>query len=317
MRKIGGELEVKKLPYSLYFTDSGRSSLRLFIRSGNQNRKFLLPNFFCSVIENVLKEEGICYEFYEVNNDLSINQNSILKKEYDVLYLINYFAKQSSLEFIVEDAIVIEDNVFLEDFTNTQGYKQWFSFNSYRKISALSDGSMIKTNITLDANLIENREAPFVEIKEDAKVLKYLFLETAKASLEEEYLQKFAEAEQFLDTQKKIYRISNTSIYRLQKEELIQKRVLLQERFLKVYETFKEYAIVFNAEVYTFAPLLLKNRDVVREKLRQRGIFLAVHWPKSTQNNPLYDTIISIPLFLHYDETTFNFMLKEVKEGLL
>ena len=53
MRLIGGELEAKNIKDNVYFTDSGRSSLRLFIRSGYQSKKFLIPNYFCEVIENI------------------------------------------------------------------------------------------------------------------------------------------------------------------------------------------------------------------------------------------------------------------------
>jgi hypothetical protein len=45
MRPIGGEIEFKLPEDSIYYTDSGRSSLRVFIRN-HKNLKYLIPNFF-------------------------------------------------------------------------------------------------------------------------------------------------------------------------------------------------------------------------------------------------------------------------------
>ena len=96
-RLIGGEMEIKQNNEHYYFTDSGRSSLKLFIRSGNNNKTYLIPNFLCSVIEKTLIDEKVSFSFYHINQDLSIDFSSIQSKEFDVLYVIHYFGRKISV----------------------------------------------------------------------------------------------------------------------------------------------------------------------------------------------------------------------------
>ena len=174
MRPIGGELEQKELNYNIYYTDSGRSSLRLFIKN-NKDKKFLLPNFLCEIIEKILISENIEYEYYDILPDLEIDIKSIQSKEFDVLYLINYFGQKHKKIEDYSSKIIIEDNVFCIDFENTYSYPYWYSFNSFRKITSLSDGSLIKTNLDINDEFIKREEAPFVQNKIEAKRLKKIY----------------------------------------------------------------------------------------------------------------------------------------------
>ena len=67
----------------------------------------------------------------------------------------------------LDDKIVVEDNVFLYDFSNINNYKNWFAFNSFRKITTVSDGSLIKTNLKnfYSTPYILQNEANFVQLK--------------------------------------------------------------------------------------------------------------------------------------------------------
>ena len=156
MKPIGGEIAFKEENYQSFFTDSGRSSLRLFFRSFDyKNKKVLLPNFFCDIIEQILKEESIAYEFYNVNSNFSINSDEINNKQFDILYVINYFGSITELENInLTHKILLEDNVFSINFSNNHKAKKWYAFNSFRKITSLTDGSLIKTNLPInDSNI--------------------------------------------------------------------------------------------------------------------------------------------------------------------
>ena len=209
MKIIGGEYALEKEKYNSYFTDSGRSSLRLFLRNFPK-KKLLIPDFNCKVVLDLLNEENTEYEFYHIYENFEIDINSINKKRFDVLYIINYFGKNpSSLSKInvLNDVIILEDNVFYLNFSNSQNFKKWYGFNSFRKISELSDGSIVKTNLQIE-NLIKNEEATFVKIKYIAKEIKYDFLFKNVGS-ENEYLTRFAEAEKELDRQSEIFMMSN------------------------------------------------------------------------------------------------------------
>lgn len=313
MRPIGGELELKPNSYDVFFTDSGRSSIRLFLRSKDNNKKrYLLPDFFCEVIEKVFIEEEIEFIFYKVYDDLSLDVEYINKQDYDVLYVINYFGKRVDLSKInLKEKILIEDNVFYYDFSNYWDAERWYAFNSFRKISTLADGSLVKTNLPIDTKNIQNKEAPFVSKKYKAKAIKYLYIHTEKYK-EEDYLELFQNAEKQLDKQSDIYLMSSRSVYQLMQSSIDQK--IREIRFNRLKSLFGHYALLSKCEAYSFFVVMVENRNLLRKKLMKNHIYLPIHWPKSTRENRLYDRIISIPLFEIYNDREFDYMIEKLKE---
>ena len=187
--------------------------------------------------------------------------------------------------------------------------KNWYAFNSFRKVSSLSDGSMIKTNLEIDDSHILNYPANFSHIKREAKEIKYKYIHNQMFT-QNDYVTKFIEAEKTLEKQHSIYRISNHSLSQLvaSKEQSIR-----EKRYERVCEMFAENVISITPTFYSFAVLYVEDRDALRKKLRDKDIFLAVHWPQSSQENTLYDNIISLPLFAIYADIEFEYMLNELK----
>ncbi len=315
MNPIGGEIELKKQHYYAHFTDSGRSSLRLFLRSrDNKTKKYLLPNFLCQIIEDVFIEENIDYKFYNIFENLTIDIDYIKNQEFDVLYIINYFGQITNLSNLdLDNTILLEDNVFLYNFNNHHNAKNWYAFNSFRKISAHPDGSMVKTTLfNIDKTLIQDISSPFAKVKIQAKHIKYDY-KYLNLHTEDDYLSKFEKAEQLIDEQKDIYKISSNSI-RLLLESNNHTQIVQQKRFEKLYKILQSYCLNTNSKYYSFFTMSIPNRDKFRNKLKENRIFLPIHWPQSTQKNSLYDSIISIPLFENYSDSEFEFMIQKIKE---
>ncbi|VAW63372.1 hypothetical protein MNBD_GAMMA11-1566 [hydrothermal vent metagenome] len=312
MRLIGGELEHREILEHICFTDSGRSSLRLFIRSGNSKKKFIIPDFLCHVVEDVLKEENVDYIFYNILDDLSINISSIQSKNYDVLYLINYFGVVHDIRALnINNKIIIEDNVFFSNFKNTEQYEKWFSFNSFRKISSLADGSMVKTSLPV-SECVKNSEARFVKLKEKAKINKYKYLNSGVGS-ERDYLRLFDEGEVMLDQQSEVYKMSDASLYRLLYIDKTNNQHVLKQRFDLMRQTFEKFDFGKNPDYYSFFPMRVKNRDALRSAMKKHGVFLPVHWSCATIKNRLYEEIISIPLFTIYEDNEFMYLVEKLK----
>jgi len=314
MRVIGGELEIKISDYKSYFTDSGRSSLRLFLRSSNHaEKKYFLPDFFCSVIENIFKEESINYSFYKINKDLTFNIEKILEEDFDVLYIINYFGQQTSINSsLLNDKIVIEDNVFFFNFNNNLNYKNWFAFNSFRKISKLSSGSMIKTNLNLNSELIKASDAPFHHLKNIAKEIKYEYVHNQLYS-EQDYLAKFNEAEKHIDSQNDIFMMNSENISLLLDLNINHEQEIQKKRFEELLQFFPHECINRDSRYYSYFVISINNRDKFRKKLMNQNIFLPVHWPQSTVKNELYSSVISIPLFEIYTDLEFSYTIEKLK----
>lgn len=314
MRVIGGELEMQTLNYKSFFTDSGRSSLRLFLRSSNnREKKYLLPDFFCSVIKNIFIEERINYSFYTIKKDLTFNIEEILKEDFDVLYIINYFGQQMKIDTsLLNDKIVIEDNVFFFNFDNNLNYKNWFAFNSFRKISKLSSGSMIKTNLNINTKLIKASDAPFHYLKNIAKNIKYEYI-NHNLHTEQEYLDKFNEAEKSIDTQNDIFTMNSENLSFLLNFNIDTEQEIRKKRFEKLLHLFPNKCINKDSKYYAYFVIAINKRDGFRKELMQDNIFLPIHWSESIIPNELYSHIISIPLFEAYSNLDFSYMINKLK----
>ena len=312
MKPIGGEIAIKDQEEISFITDSGRSSLRLLLRSGKfSSMKFLIPNFFCSVIEEVLIAEKVNYSFYDINEDLSINNETINAVNYDVLYVINYFGKISDLSSIdLSNKILVEDNVFLYNFENYQNSENWYAFNSYRKFSPLTDGSLIKTNLRINPSEINNIQAPFSSIKRDACKKKYAFISENKSS-EIEFLQLFNSGEKEINNQNDIYCISPQSLNLIFKGDFNNQEIL-KSRFVELQDlTQKESEL---PSYFSFFSFVLRNKKGFLEFMKRNNIFLPNFWPETTQKNDLYNNLVVIPLF--YNDIEFKYVKEMLKTFL-
>ena len=307
MRPIGGEPELF-LKENIFYTDSGRSSIRVFFK--NIQGKVLIPDFLCEVISETLKKENIEYDYYHINEDLSIDFNTV--KNFDILYVINYFGIKQKIDINLDNKYLIEDNVFFYDFEN-RGFKNWFSFNSYRKVTHLADGSLIKTN--LDIKFKQENRNLFSDSKYKAKKIKYDFIFNNKW-LERDYLKLFKKAESILDNQGEIFSISDKSIYLLSLYNVKYYQDIRKKRFEKLLNELGDFCINKNPEFYSFFVIKIDNRDKFRKMLFQKNIFLPIHWPNNEVDNVLYDKVISIPLFENYDEKDFEYLIDSIKEVL-
>lgn len=314
MKPIGGELSIKQLYENIYFTDSGRSSLKLLIRSGNKNKKFLIPDFLCGVIVDILEEEQINYEYYHINENLEIDTLTVNNKEFDIFYIINYFGQLNEIKNLnIHEKIVIEDNVFFLNFKNNYKFKKWFAFNSFRKISLVADGSMVKTNIKIDNFLINRKEADFVELKYEAKIEKYKFLKKQIGN-EFSYLEKFDLAEKLLEKQNDIYEISNRTMYELLKYDHKKHQKIAKEYFDIFNQHFSDNILNKKNKEYSFVVLKIENRDELKKYLCTENIFLPVHWPGNKLENTLYEKVISIPLFSNYSKSEILKIVKNIRK---
>ena len=318
-KPMGGEAEVGQDQLYYAITDTGRSSLRLILESGLKDKKFLIPDYLCEVILNILKEFKVAYEFYRVNEDLSSDLKEIKDKKFDVLYVINYFGQRNALlDKVSADKIVIEDNVFSPVVEKNNRIKQWIGFNSLRKISFLADGSLLCSTLPLKPDAVFDQTPPFSVLKYKAKGMKFDYLNKGSYS-EEDYVKIFKEAEGMLDRQVEIYNASKQSIFhlldlyrRLEKENDIKKK---NRAVLDKY--LRGYKIKLNPEYLSYYVLSVDRRDGLRKFLTEHKVFLAVHWPRieGIKNN-LYERVISIPMDSRYQKSDMERVAKLILKFL-
>ncbi len=321
MKLIGGEPEVCPPGYRRYLTNSGRASLRFIVEAGNlSGKRILLPNYLCGVILDVIEQYDMRYELYDIQSDLSVDIAS-LGKEFDVIYIINYFGMnlgEKIIPDIPEEKSVILDDVFLPIPTVIDRKGEWYSFNSFRKISQLADGSIIFTNTDLDERKIEYCTlTQFSEKKYMAKHQKYMYLVKGDGT-EEQYLELFRGGEEELELQEEIKGMSTDSQIEMAKffMNMEKEKKTRKDNYNIVVERMKENAIEIETSFYSFAPIMLKQRDKTRKELAEKRIYLPVHWPQIPGKvNRIGDKILSLPLDSRYTEQDMNRICDAIVEN--
>lgn len=306
MRHVGGEQELAQQDYFRELTNSGRSSLRWIIESAQlESKRLLLPDFLCEVILDVLAEYHIDVDFYSVDSQLGYQLPDDVS-HYDALYLIKYFgATTVSFEHAIATfkQCIIVDDVFSPYPQVLDITQSWYSFNSLRKISAVADFSMLYSNQLLKQLDVKPLEE-FSELKYQAKQYKYAYFNAGEGE-EQSYLNLFNQGESCLDAHKGIFSPSSKSVLESINfyQHLEREQVCRRNNYAVVCALLADYILPIQSECYSFAPILLPNRDAVRRKLMGHNIFLAVHWPEGTKViNKLSHAILSIPLDSRYSE---------------
>lgn len=316
---FGGEYALKPGAEYCYLTDSGRSSLRLILRSGFKDKKFLVPNFICPTIIEVLNQENVSYDFYNVGADLTISLSGIQNKDFDVLYVIHYFGnKHENLEQInLDNKFFIADHVFSPHFEKPKNINNWIGFNSLRKISNIADGSLLCSTVSLNDQLITKAEAPFARLKYAAKNAKFEMLQSQNFSQDQAVFKLSQEAEDALNRQTDIYQISSGSlalIYGFFKNINEEKKIRAEnyaelEKILtqKCTEPDTDFCSFFNLKVY--------KRDELRKWLFDRQIYLPVFWPGAAGlTHELFLSIISIPVDSRYNINDMRSVAESILE---
>jgi hypothetical protein len=306
VKPIGGEIALEQ-GQGLHtgVTDSGRSSLRLILQSGFRDKRFLLPDFLCGVIPRVFDEVGVRYGYYRVRPNLTIDAKSVKGRDFDVLYVIDYFGARSRYRALVrDDQWVLEDAVFLPVLEAPAQASNWVGFNSYRKISPLADGSLVRSTVKLAATVGAGAEAPFAAMKYEAKRMKFECL-LGNGGTEQQYLALFEQAEQTVDRQKEIYPISGRSLFALLEFQrgLAAEYRIRARNFRYLDAQLRDLRAPVRPAYPCLYVLAVDRRDELRSHLREQRIFLPAHWPRPDgPDNPLYDRIISVPVDSRYGE---------------
>ena len=303
-RPIGGEFEQPGNDgVHTYLVDSGRSALRLILRSGFDGRRFLLPDFICDVVPSMLDELGVRYDTYRVDANLAIDAASIAGKRYDVLYVVNYFGCRADYRaFVNDETWVVEDCVSLPFVDPPPSVGHWIGFNSLRKVTPLCDGSVVKSTIALDGTLIAPDDATFVALKARAKAVKYAHLRDGSHS-EREYLDLFRRGEEELDRQAGVHAMSQRSLCALfdVMRTIESEYRIRNENFQVLDARLRRHSIGIAPDYPCFYVLSLPQRDQVRQRLFEQEIYLPSHWPNLRGwPNALYRTLLPIPVDSRY-----------------
>ncbi len=360
---LGGEMELNpemlcaaeptevSWPFKSYQTvTSGRAGLKLIAQVLKERSKgvVLLPAYLCPSILQPFREEAIAVDFYRVNEDLSIDLDSLMCQVETIhpsgLLFINYFgfpvgeAVAKALYEIKGQCWVIEDcaqGSLIEQDNPVVGQIGDFVVTSFRKYLPVPDGGLVinRTGVTLPS--LPPAHGQFVRYRLLGKFVRHEFLQDKLRwlGLEKVYLDLFATAEKKLDTHIPLQAISSMSARMLGAIGPSDAMARRRSNFSFLLKAFKEDPRLqsIGSPVLTdllsgVSPLAFpirvspEKRDALRKELIRQRVFCPIHWhlPAEIEENQFPEAyklsrgILSLPIDQRYSERDMETLIERL-----
>jgi len=272
--------------------------------------KILLPSYLCPSIVTTLERGGLICDYYQINEDLSINLDDLSQKidGYKAVYFINYFgflqapAALNFLKAVRQNGIlVVEDNAQAGFPGHSTGD---FIFNSIRKLIGY-DGGFLITQQDISPYLGKyagrpNRRLPVIR---DYRTRLYRYLFRGRGSHADlEAL--FNQAEQYYETDLVVLGDlhEREHIERLDWKGIKQARRDNYQYLLSLISSISEISPIFPALQEDNMPLGLPvyfsgvSRDRVYDELGNAGIGLTIHWEDILSNPRTHGNCLAVDM---------------------
>lgn len=295
--------------YSLYL--SGRYALLdliLYKKKHEELTEIYIPSYYCHDVTRLI-ENHIEVKFYECS-PISVINLSVFPKNSTVLVV----------EYIGNKAKTIGDNtldIILDKTHNPfSNFSYYFSpkytFGSLRKILPIGDGGFLfpKLENTCQKGTELNNKNSVLDSLKYAMYLKSLYLQGENVS-KDTFLKLFNEFESFLNNTTDIYKISETSLNKLNFLDLdmIYKKKYRNLKALYGYYRNNKKLILFKNDCYFSFLISFDSYDFLKKKLVNKNIYPIVLWPNYNGNINLING--SVLVSLHAD---FRYEKDDIKK---
>lgn len=342
-------LNAKLRPSSLDSSQTvtcGRTAIKLIaqILKDSSKESVLLPAYLCQSMIQPFREAGIRVDFFGINADLTIDTRDLERMVSDfqpgAVLFINYFGfpvnpiDAACLRRVKQECWIIEDcaqGSLIEFEQPVVGDIGDFVLTSFRKYLPIPDGGVLINRTEIATPALPPADGPFIRHRLIAKFLRYEFLNGGfgQPSLEEAYLDLFANAEGDLDSEVPLQGMSVVSEKLMAGIDL--QRVMEQRRsnfryLLSAFESSPQLQSIGEPMLGELSegvsPLVfpiqmsVKSRDPLRQALIARKVFCPVHWPTPTelmkkpfpQAHQLSNQMLGLTIDQRYDETDMESM---------
>lgn len=323
------------------YTSSGRGAFSLILDHIKPlSKRVLLPLYYCESVELPLVCRNYEIFFYEINNDLTTNNVSLLeqieKYRPGLVYFISYFGfdtlegTRKYYPYIRnKNSIIIEDITHLL-FSRVEKSGADYYLASLRKWLAIPDGGIAisaKERIDLKKTSIQK---VMVEMNLNGMQLKHQYVQNPVPELKERFRKLFAGSEELLNKDCGFYNMSSTSRNLLSEMNFNGLCNSRRENYLFLNDNLKSISWlkpVFHSlpgeMVPIFYPIYVKNkRDDFQKYLASKDIYTTVHWPvpqsckdSLTHNTEyIYNFILSIPCDQRYNLDDMERIISEIRD---
>ncbi|MEA4894597.1 MAG: sugar transferase [Oscillospiraceae bacterium] len=327
--KLNTAQDVLSDSVSTFYLDSGRSAIRLALRSIKTSQKrAVLPAYTCEAVILPFIEAGYFVEYYSVDRNLLVNYeefHSMIERLKPSVVLVHAYFGFDTIQNIREYLAQLANSgtIVIEDLTHGLFLKNRrpcsnFCIGSLRKWSGVPDGGFLtvcKGEFLIDPPGSESTK--YLEIRSSAQELKREYTKTLDKETKEKYLSLFAESEIILNEQTEIYTMSSAtrnSILSTDYESLKKRRQANCEYLLNSLSIIKEVIIPEQLNNQTDAPLYFVmyidgNRTQLQKHMAERNIYLPVIWPMPPQVlgkcsgsvEYIYSKVLAIPCDQRYE----------------
>ncbi|MHB8110074.1 MAG: aspartate aminotransferase family protein [Syntrophorhabdaceae bacterium] len=295
----------------------------------NEN-KVLIPSYLCPTILIPFDRLNIKYDFYQVNSNLEIDANDLRAKldpAVKAVFLIDYFGFPSRIDPDIIDVLrdgnitIIEDIVqsFFSDLPSIGN----IAFNSFRKFLPI-DGSVIISDQDIGSTSAGSCSSYFIR-KFTGQWLRYFHIRYGIIP-EKWFLRLFEHAEKYYYSDNSCS-FSNINRYVLSRCDIEALKMTRRKYFKQLLSYFSKQALFKNLPdnvVPLGFPIVVKNRDFLRRKLREKNIFCPVHWKlndsidreKYRESWLLSENILTIPIQERNTETDIQFLVSVLGESI-
>mgnify|MGYP003309583797 CR=1 FL=1 len=308
---------------------TGRSALHYVLKTIEErnpqiNKIAILPPFTCHTVIEPFIEMDYQIKTYHIGLDLQASAEEILSlvretKAGIVLYH-KYFGKDTifDLDKVIckireEHAEIVEDctqNLYSLSPKSDADYY----VGSIRKWCGVPDGGFAVCRKGYFSNKPVLPDVTLQEAKKEASIMKYNYLFNEEGS-KADFLGKYKIAEAILDSQSKIYTISNLSAVIQSHLDVDTVRRKRQRNYHEIESGIKGiegirtvFGEINGDEIPLYCPIYCDNRKEIQSLLVQHSVYAPVVWPKAECCPPvdkdsdyIYDHILCIPIDQRYD----------------
>lgn len=320
---------------------TGRSAIRTVIQTmelkiPTVRKVAVLPSFTCETVIEPFPKAGYDVYYYPVDDKLFASSDVILsvakEKDASIVLFHRYFGF-NTLDGQVDEMcdtlrkwgkFTIEDctQCLYSDISRSDAD---FYIGSIRKWTGTPDGGFAVSR----CGIFDYKPQQYDRTLESAKVkasytkYRYLFEHVGDKS---EMLSMYRHAEDILDKQAELFRISDTSSKvqgSLDIELLKRKR---RENFKILQESLHEvvrplFFLNSGGEVPLYFPIFVEDRDSLQQYLIKNDIYAPVVWPKS-EIQPIgcngaenaYNHLLCIPIDQRYDADDMNRIIEVINK---
>ncbi len=293
------------------YTLSGRTAIYYClenIMAKREIKKAYVPSYCCDSMIKPFIDLGIDVEYYDVYYNYGLKYDIEYKDDVDLFFAMNYFGyantnmDQYIKKFKDYGMVVIEDITHSVFSTIRYSKHADYLIGSLRKwMPILSGGIAISMNSAFDIRIDNCTNDKMIEIRDNAMSHKKEYMHSNEEELKEVFLNEYKKSSVELEDNYKNFSMDEKSFQIIQKIDIPQIKNKRIENAKVIYEKLKgkvDFLIedYSKEDVLLAVPIMLDSdkRDALRNYLKDKKVYLPVHWPLPDKRNNIFDRELSL-----------------------